>query len=146
MRLAGWNSFLDRPSAAGHMHDCYTLPAYIYWHCQWQALLTAMPLMQIGSGMGAQMKSVGVALTTPVGTPIEQPGVKSLRSTKTGLASINMELTRPRCTKIICTLGPSCWLEAGLSSILDAGCDIMRLNFSHGDHASHLEVCCCHGA
>eukprot|EP01043_Picozoa_sp_COSAG02_P020892 COSAG02_NODE_1043_length_15014_cov_8.766007_16_plen_618_part_00 len=45
-----------------------------------------------------------------------------------------------RKTKIICTLGPACWSAEGLADLLDAGCNIGRLNFSHGDHAGHQEV------
>lgn len=108
--------------------------------CQAQNPLNPVLCTQMGSGMGARQQSVGVALTTPAGTPVVQAGVKSLRSTKTSLAAINKKLTRPRCTKIICTLGPSCWSEEGMSKLLDAGCDIVRFNFSHGDHAAHQEV------
>lgn len=42
-----------------------------------------------------------------------------------------------RKTKITCTLGPSCWSVDGLVGLLDAGMNIARFNFSHGDHASH---------
>lgn len=46
-----------------------------------------------------------------------------------------------RKTKIICTMGPACWTEDKLASLMDAGMNIARLNFSHGDHATHFEVC-----
>jgi hypothetical protein len=49
----------------------------------------------------------------------------------------------PRKTKIVCTLGPSCWGEAGLAALMDAGMNVARFNFSHGDHAGHGEVRCC---
>jgi pyruvate kinase len=45
--------------------------------------------------------------------------------------------TDARKTKIICTLGPSCWDTDMLVKMLDAGMNVARLNFSHGDHQSH---------
>ncbi|NIF20065.1 pyruvate kinase PykF [Candidatus Pantoea multigeneris] len=40
-------------------------------------------------------------------------------------------------TKIVCTIGPKTESEAVLSQLLDAGMNVMRLNFSHGDYAEH---------
>jgi pyruvate kinase len=45
-----------------------------------------------------------------------------------------------RKTKVVCTLGPSCWGEEGLGALMDAGMNVARFNFSHGDHAGHGEV------
>ena len=45
-----------------------------------------------------------------------------------------------RKTKIICTAGPACWSEEGLGKLLDAGCNVLRFNFSHGDHDGHYSV------
>lgn len=42
-----------------------------------------------------------------------------------------------RRTKIVCTMGPSCWDVEKLVEMIDAGMNVARLNFSHGDHAAH---------
>ncbi|MFZ9114669.1 MAG: pyruvate kinase, partial [bacterium] len=45
-----------------------------------------------------------------------------------------------RCTKIICTIGPSSREPEMLRRLQQAGMNIARLNFSHGDHNTHGEV------
>ena len=42
-----------------------------------------------------------------------------------------------RRTKIVCTLGPASSDFATIGALVDAGMDVARLNFSHGDHDSH---------
>ena len=42
-------------------------------------------------------------------------------------------------TKIICTLGPASNTKAIISAMADAGCNVARLNFSHGTHEEHAE-------
>eukprot|EP00568_Trieres_chinensis_P012018 CAMPEP_0183295544 /NCGR_PEP_ID=MMETSP0160_2-20130417/3466_1 /TAXON_ID=2839 ORGANISM="Odontella Sinensis, Strain Grunow 1884" /NCGR_SAMPLE_ID=MMETSP0160_2 /ASSEMBLY_ACC=CAM_ASM_000250 /LENGTH=107 /DNA_ID=CAMNT_0025457041 /DNA_START=232 /DNA_END=551 /DNA_ORIENTATION=+ len=42
-----------------------------------------------------------------------------------------------RRTKIVCTLGPACWEVPQLESLIDAGMNVARFNFSHGDHKGH---------
>lgn len=40
-------------------------------------------------------------------------------------------------TKIICTMGPNSDKPGMIESLIDAGMDVARLNFSHGDYAEH---------
>ena len=43
-------------------------------------------------------------------------------------------------TKIVATVGPSCNTYEGLKSLVNAGVDVFRLNFSHGTHEGHQQV------
>jgi len=45
-----------------------------------------------------------------------------------------------RRAKIVCTIGPVTSSEKQLEALITAGMDVARLNFSHGDHASHGEA------
>jgi pyruvate kinase len=45
-----------------------------------------------------------------------------------------------RHTKIIATVGPATDTDPALDALLAAGADVIRLNFSHGTHASHAET------
>ncbi|PLY01468.1 MAG: pyruvate kinase [Desulfuromonas sp.] len=45
-----------------------------------------------------------------------------------------------RHTKIVATLGPASDSEAQLEQLMEAGADVFRLNFSHGDQASKSEL------
>ncbi len=42
-------------------------------------------------------------------------------------------------TKIVCTLGPACEDDTVLEKIILSGADVLRMNFSHGNHAYHKE-------
>ena len=44
----------------------------------------------------------------------------------------------PRRTKILATLGPATDVDGVLSSILKAGANVVRINFSHGSEDEHL--------
>ena len=39
--------------------------------------------------------------------------------------------------KIVCTLGPATSSDEQIRALVEAGMDVARLNFSHGDHADH---------
>ena len=41
-------------------------------------------------------------------------------------------------TKIVCTIGPASESEETLEQLMEAGMNVARLNFSHGDHDEHL--------
>ena len=42
-------------------------------------------------------------------------------------------------TKIICTIGPACQSSQRIREMAEAGMDVARLNFSHGDRKTHLD-------
>ena len=43
----------------------------------------------------------------------------------------------PRRTKIVATLGPATSDDEHVAALIDAGVDVFRLNFSHGEHSIH---------
>ncbi len=45
-----------------------------------------------------------------------------------------------RYTKIICTLGPASSKEGMIIKMADRGMDVVRINFSHGDHSQHKKM------
>ena len=45
-----------------------------------------------------------------------------------------------RRTKIIATLGPACNTPEMIAQLIDAGVDVFRLNFSHGNHQEHARL------
>ena len=46
---------------------------------------------------------------------------------------------QPR-TKIVCTLGPATATAEAIDSLMDAGLDVARINFSHGTHEQHTRT------
>ena len=47
---------------------------------------------------------------------------------------------RDRRTKIIATVGPATWDEDVLARLIEAGADVLRLNFSHADRERHART------
>ncbi len=45
-----------------------------------------------------------------------------------------------RRTKIVCTLGPASWSPERIDSLIQAGMDVARINFSHGELERHAET------
>ncbi|MTD16750.1 pyruvate kinase [Nakamurella sp. YIM 132087] len=45
-----------------------------------------------------------------------------------------------RRAKIVCTLGPATSSEEAITALIEAGMNVARMNFSHGDHADHAVV------
>ncbi len=53
---------------------------------------------------------------------------------------MNRESLPPKKTKIVCTIGPASQSLAMLEQLVDAGMNVVRINFAHGDLAGHREV------
>ncbi|MEO8745504.1 MAG: pyruvate kinase [Candidatus Dormiibacterota bacterium] len=51
-----------------------------------------------------------------------------------------MKPAHVRRTRIVCTIGPSSSSPAKLRALISSGMDVARLNFSHGDHATHRQA------
>ncbi|KAJ1479370.1 pyruvate kinase, partial [Baffinella frigidus] len=105
-----------------------------------QTLLCALLVL----GLGATVRFVGGAKTHRPSELWSNPTalhcIKSLITTAIDHDLLSSPAEVVRSTKIVCTMGPACWSEESLGKLLDAGMNIARFNFSHGDHAGHGEV------
>lgn len=65
--------------------------------------------------------------------------VASLLSSARGTPAPALPI-RQRNTKIVCTVGPASADREAIRRLIQAGANVFRLNFSHGDHAWHSRV------
>ena len=73
--------------------------------------------------------------------PVSKEGIMvEVKRTRTSSAMILEDFPMVCKTKVVCTMGPRCWSEEGIGALLDAGLNIARLNFSHGNHEDHQRV------
>jgi pyruvate kinase len=54
--------------------------------------------------------------------------------------AMEVEMLKRRRTKIVATLGPSSSDAATIERLIAAGINVVRLNMSHGDHATHAQA------
>jgi pyruvate kinase len=47
---------------------------------------------------------------------------------------------KPRCTKIVATVGPGTATREGIAGLLEAGVDCIRINGSHGNHTDQAQI------
>ena len=90
----------------------------------------------IGEGTRMRLERVNTAYKNPHNAN----SVKHQVSVDISMDMLTQKIRSHRETKIVCTLGPACWSEEGIEKLLDAGLNIARFNFSHGDHAGHQAV------
>jgi pyruvate kinase len=53
---------------------------------------------------------------------------------------MNRAKSETRRARIVCTIGPATQSKEGIRKLVEAGMNVARLNFSHGDHDTHEEV------
>jgi pyruvate kinase len=72
----------------------------------------------------------------PVGGPVLARSRRSEPDSTAAPPQISMQ----RRTKIVCTLGPASWSPERIASLIQAGMDVARINFSHGELERHAET------
>uniref|UniRef100_K3WHF1 Pyruvate kinase n=1 Tax=Globisporangium ultimum (strain ATCC 200006 / CBS 805.95 / DAOM BR144) TaxID=431595 RepID=K3WHF1_GLOUD len=107
-----------------------------------QHRLVAFPPVRMGSWRRYRSASQELAdmMITPAPSSIvaRKPSMSNFQvGTKNMKQILNLPPMRSRKTKIICAIGPSCSSMEMLGELLDAGMNVARLNFSHGDHELH---------
>src|ERR1700723_1039840 len=70
-------------------------------------------------------------------------GLKASSTERRRAVKMSTSLSRygpTRRAKMVCTIGPASNPEAMIRELMQAGMDVARLNFSHGEHREHAEV------
>ncbi len=104
-------------------------------------LIEARPLLRLvlfdsGGSEVAKLKQVYGAVPQVKAVMDEAALPTGLRRILSGA----MEEPHFRRTKIVATIGPASCSEEKLEGLFRAGVNVVRMNFSHGDHAWHAEV------
>jgi pyruvate kinase len=73
-------------------------------------------------------------------TALAAPPMTSMLAKAKLCATESARVTEPSKTKLVCTLGPATAEVAGIRGLIDAGANVIRLNFSHADHAWHTQA------
>lgn len=94
------------------------------------------------SGMQSRVKGYPVAGFSALRRNIYPQGVQQGGRTMImhEQASTASSRTPGRRTKIVCTIGPATTSAAKLRQLIEAGADVLRLNFSHGTPAEHATL------
>ena len=80
------------------------------------------------------------ARCSPDGRGARGPVRSVARVSVEAVATVRLDTMRR--AKIVCTLGPAIVdAESGSASSIDAGMNVARLNFPHGNHEDHADVC-----
>src|SRR6266545_1622772 len=88
-------------------------------------------------GSGGRILSQAARAIQP--KPGQSRGCVSTRDAETG-AGFVFTIHPMRRAKIVCTLGPATSSPEMIGQLIDAGMDVARLNFSHGERDAHLKA------
>jgi pyruvate kinase len=85
------------------------------------------------------VQNARAAVTAPASAPASNRD-RGERVTAAHGRAFASTLPAMRRAKIVCTLGPASSTAERIGELIDAGMDVARLNFSHGNHQSHAQL------